>query len=233
MGKSFAPGTNSSPHPVAIKLTHQPRPTDSPNADLFLREARIVARLDHPNIVPVYEFGQLPDGRDYIVSKWIEGANLAQTLRQKRLDFFEAASLIATLAEALQEAHRQKIVQRDIKPANILIETNGRPYLADFGLAVVEEDYLDASNQGLTPAYASPEQARGEGHLVDGRSDIFSLGAVLYELLTGQRPFPGHNTAEILERIATTEARPPRQLELTISEGIGADLLEGAVQASE
>src|SRR5262249_13707236 len=122
-----------------------------------------------------------------------------------------AAELVATLAEALHYAHGKGLVHRDIKPGNILIDTSGKPYVADFGLALKEEDIGHGPKYAGTPAYMTPEQARGEGHRVDGRSDIFSLGVVFYELLTGRRPFKADSREEMLQQITDFEPRPPRQ----------------------
>ena len=202
--------------PVAVKVPSPERITEPQDVQAFLNEARILAKLDYPNIVPVFDVGRTDDGLCFVVSKLIEGTDLAVKLAQARPSFRHSAELVVTIAEALHYAHTRGLVHRDIKPGNILIDASGKPCLADFGLALRDEDFGKVAVIAGTPPYMSPEQARGEGHRVDGRSDIFSLGIVFYELLTGRRPFRGDSHGEVLDQIVCAEPRPPRQIDDTI-----------------
>jgi serine/threonine protein kinase/formylglycine-generating enzyme required for sulfatase activity len=201
---------------VAIKVPNPERVARPKDVETYLKEARILASLDHPHIVPVFDLGRTEDGLCYVVSKFVEGSDLAARLTQGRPGVRESVELVATVAEALHYAHIQGLVHRDIKPANILLDSAGKPCVADFGLALKDEDFGRGARLAGTPGYMSPEQARGEGHRVDGRSDIFSLDVVFYELLTGRLPFQAGSRRELLEQIATAEPRPPRMIDDTI-----------------
>jgi eukaryotic-like serine/threonine-protein kinase len=196
---------------VAIKVPHAKLVSQPEDAEAYLIEARTVANLDHPNIVPVYDVGSTEQFPCFVVSKYIDGTDLATRLKQSQLSIQEAVELVATVAEALHHAHKQGLVHRDIKPGNILLDKSGKPFVADFGLALREQDVGKGPRYAGTPVYMSPEQARGEGHRVDGRSDIFSLGVVFYELLVGHQPFRADSQAELMEQVTSFEARPPRQ----------------------
>ena len=233
-GRVFLGHDDSLKRPVAIKVPLRRRVARPQDMQAYLAEARILATLDHPHIVPVYDVGNTEDGLCYVVSKFIEGQDLAGLLRTNRPGYRESAELIATLAEALHYAHSKGLVHRDVKPANLLVDIAGKPFVVDFGLALKEEDFGVGATHVGTPAYMSPEQARGEGHRVDGRTDIFSLGVVFYDLLTGRRPFQGDSQSELWAQIIAVEAPPPRQLDGGIPKELERIVLKAlAKRASE
>ena len=211
-GKVYLAHDTELDRPVAIKVLRSAN-VSRPEVDQFLEEGRRVARLRHPGIVAVHDIGT-HDGQLYIVSDYLSGPSLAEWLIANRPTWLDAARIVAAIADALAHAHSKRTVHRDVKPVNIIFTAEQHPVLVDFGLGL---DEARAGGQQLgvvsgTPRYMAPEQVTGEAHRIDGRTDIYSLGVVLYEMLCGYVPFRGTDSQELLRQIRDDEPQPPRQL---------------------
>jgi serine/threonine-protein kinase len=206
----------------------------------FEREAKTIAMLEHPAIVPVYDFGE-EDGQPYFVMRCMTGGSLSDRLKQGPIPVAEAARILQRLAPALDEAHKRQIIHRDLKPGNILFDQNNEPYLSDFGIAKLAGGQSNVTGSAIvgTPAYMSPEQAQGEG--VDGRSDIYGLGVIFFEMLTGRQPYEGDTPMSVVVKHITAptphilDVRPdlPADLEPVIERAMAKNRDERFAKATD
>ena len=197
---------------VAIKVPLAKWLSSDEFVERFLTEAQVLAGVDHSNVLPIYDFGRTDEGVVYAVSKYIDGQTLAERLVANRHGLESNIELLAVVLDALAAIHELGIVHRDVKPQNVLVDRSGVPFVSDFGLAL-RESQTDVLRQVGTLRYMSPEQCRGESHLVDGRADIYAVGVILYALLTGRLPFEAAHTQDLLERVLCGDPRPPRQVD--------------------
>src|SRR5262249_21521027 len=199
---------------VALKVINLGQWSSKADVKRFRREAEAVASLDHAGIVPIHEVGER-DGSCYVSMKFVEGGQLDEVVRRSPMSIRQAVELVAKVARIVHYAHEHNILHRDIKPGNILLDAKGEPHLTDFGLARLLETESSVT-QTLdvlgTPSYMAPEQAVGNNAAVSSATDVYGLGAVFYQLLTGQPPFAGGTTYETIKLLLDTEPRQPRQL---------------------
>jgi TolB-like protein/Tfp pilus assembly protein PilF/predicted Ser/Thr protein kinase len=199
---------------VALKVIGLGPWTTERHLKRFRREAEAAASLEHPGIVPIHEVGER-DGQCYFSMKFVEGGQLDEIVKHEPLSIRRAVELVAKVARTVHYAHEHGILHRDIKPGNILLDRGGEPHLTDFGLArLVEADSTVTGTLDVlgTPSYMAPEQAAGNNTEISCNTDVYGLGAVLYQLLTGHPPFAGGTTYETVKLLLEAEPRPPRQL---------------------
>src|ERR1043166_4007800 len=213
---------------VALKVISLGQWASKAHLKRFRLEAEAAARLEHPGIVPIHEVGER-DGSCYFSMKFVEGGQLDQVVRHEPMPIRRAVELIANVARTVHYAHEHGILHRDIKPGNILLDQKGEPHLTDFGLArlVESESTVTRTLEVLgTPSYMAPEQAVGNNPAVGSVTDVYGLGAVLYQLLTGQPPFAGGATYETIKLLLDTEPRPPRFLNPKINRDLSTICLK-------
>ncbi len=212
---------------IALKVLRDDRVTSEDFVKRFLKEAMAVGRLSHPGIVTVYDIGQ-DHGSVYIAMEYLEGTPLNELMESRKFSYEEIADIGSQVARALHYAHQKGIIHRDIKPPNIIITPDGQIKVTDFGIARIEDPDAHQMTQAGeilgTPVYMSPEQVKG--HLVDGRSDIYSLGIILYEMVTGERPFGGSNLAAIFRSITLDQAKPPSILDTGVPQSLSALIMK-------
>ena len=205
-------GTNRK---VAIKILLQGAYASKTARKRFDREIELVAQLKHPNIISIFHSGETKDGLQFYVMDYVRGLPLHRYVREEKLTLEDALKLFAAVCEAIQYAHQRGVIHRDLKPSNILVDSGGVPKVLDFGLAKLLaapiETIVSVSQDIIgTLPYMSPEQAKGNPDLIDTRTDIYSLGVILYEVLTGHYPYPVvGQMAEVLKHIAETPPTPP------------------------
>ena len=213
---------------VALKVLLAGEHASPQQISRFQREAQAIGKLHHPNIVPIHEIGEY-NGQHYFTMDFIDGVSLSRLLKRKKIDPARCLDIIEAVCDAVQAAHEAGVIHRDIKPSNIMIDYRGRVQIMDFGLAKQldrESNYTQSGTTIGTPAYMPPEQARGHLRRIGRASDVYSIGAVLYEMVTGRAPFSGSNMLEVILRVIREEPPPPRQLNAKVNRDIQTIILK-------
>jgi serine/threonine protein kinase len=227
MGEVFLAHDPHIDRKVALKVLQKDHLASKPIVNRFIKEAKAIGRLSHPGIVGVYDVGK-DHGTIFIAMEFLEGRPLNEAARTRKFSTAEIVNLCRQVADALDYAHQRGIVHRDIKPSNLILTDNGQVKLTDFGIAHFEDASLTLKTQSGdilgTPAYMSPEQISGKG--VDNRSDLYSLGVILYELLIGRRPFTGNNLASLFKAITDHKTIPPVKSDPSIPKGLNDVILK-------
>jgi formylglycine-generating enzyme required for sulfatase activity/predicted Ser/Thr protein kinase len=219
---------------VAVKMILAGHLASDEDVQRFRSEAEAAANLQHPNIIAIYEVGE-SDGQHFFSMQFVEGRSLAELIREKPLSAEEAATVVVTMAEAVDFAHGQGILHRDLKPSNILIDAGGTPHLTDFGVAkrLCSDSQLTSTGTIIgTPSYMPPEQASGTREIGAG-ADVYSLGAILYELLTGRPPFTAQRPTDVLLQVLNVEPVSPRVLNPSVAQDLSTICLKCLEKAPE
>jgi serine/threonine-protein kinase len=224
---------------VAIKILPPALVQSEEMRARFLQEARIAAVLRHSNIVQIYDFGQAPDGLFFMTMEFVDGTSLKERLARLRgagelMPMGQAVEIARQIASALAYAHERDAIHRDLKPANVLLTERGQAILVDFGLAVLQGGprYTEPGKVWGSPTYIAPEQL-GEPPQVDGRSDLYSLGILLYEMVTGQPPFKGDSVMETLWQQVNVPPRPPSELAPDLPPELEATILKALAKSPD
>jgi serine/threonine protein kinase len=234
MGEVFLAHDPRIDRKVALKVLHKDHLGSKVITNRFLKEAKAIGRLSHPDIVSVYDVGQ-DHGTIFIAMEYLEGRPLNNVIKSKKLDIAVILKIGRQVAEALDYAHQKGIIHRDIKPSNLMLSDNGNVKLTDFGIAHFEDASLTLKTRSGdilgTPAYMSPEQIAGKA--VDNRSDLYSLGVILYELMVGQRPFVGNNLTALFSAITQHRPLAPVKANSAVPKSLSSVIMQAMAKQPE